>query len=508
MTVPVRWMLSQPDLALELKGGAAGLGNEITFAHTTELQDPFRWLSGGELLLTTGIRLPLTAADRARYLRGLGEVGVAAVGFGTGLSHPEVPEDLVSVADEIGLPLLEVPLPTPFAAVVKRVMNRLAEQEYEAVLRASRAQPRMTRAVIQGGTGATVRELAVATSATVLLLDLSGRVLESHPAQPAEDVLGELREVLEAGTGGASSSVSLARSGASITVQQISVGSTPHGHLAVISPTALSHVDQILLGHANSLLALDFEKPVRLRTAQNRLNSHALGLLLTEDRDLAPAWSQIRHAADADGMVRGLTVVAETPALAERVESAVAVAMNKAGRQLFSRRHDTRVTVLLRGTDDVDFARAMLRGLSAPARKAIRAGLSGKREVAGLVAAIEQSQLAASAAEAGAEPLEFAALTGSALLAFSSTRAVLNSLADTMIAPIDDYDRTNGTELLGSLRAFLEANGHWESAAAAMGVHRHTLRSRMARIESLIDCRLDVARVRAELLLAIIARQS
>jgi purine catabolism regulator len=77
-----------------------------------------------------------------------------------------------------------------------------------------------------------------------------------------------------------------------------------------------------------------------------------------------------------------------------------------------------------------------------------------------------------------------------------------------MIAPIDDYDRVNGTELLGSLRAFLEANGHWESAAAAMGVHRHTLRSRMARIEALIDCRLDVARVRAELLLAIIARQS
>ncbi|BAH53917.1 PucR family transcriptional regulator [Rhodococcus opacus] len=508
MTVPVRWMLSQPDLALELKGGAAGLGNEITFAHTTELQDPFRWLSGGELLLTTGIRLPLTAADRARYLRGLGEAGVAAVGFGTGLSHPEVPEDLVVVADEIGLPLLEIPLPTPFAAVVKRVMNRLAEQEYEAVLRASRAQPRMTRAVIQGGTGATVRELAVATSSTVLLLDLSGRVLEAHPAQPAEDVLGELRDVLEAGTGGASSSVSLARSGASITVQQISVGSTPHGHLAVISPTALSHVDQILLGHANSLLALDFEKPVRLRTAQNRLNSHALGLLLTEDRDLAPAWSQIRHAADAEGMVRGLTVVAETSALAERAESAVAVAMNKAGRQLFSRRHDARVTVLLRGTDDADFARAMLRTLSGPERKAIRAGLSGRREVAALVAAIEQSQLAASAAEAGADPLEFAALTGSALLAFSSTREVLNSLADTMISPIDDYDRTNGTELLGSLRAFLEANGHWESAAAAMGVHRHTLRSRMARIESLIDCRLDVARVRAELLLAIIARQS
>lgn len=77
-----------------------------------------------------------------------------------------------------------------------------------------------------------------------------------------------------------------------------------------------------------------------------------------------------------------------------------------------------------------------------------------------------------------------------------------------MITPIEDYDRDNGTELLASLRAFLEANGHWEAAAITMGVHRHTLRSRMAKVESLIDCRLEVARVRAELLLSIIARQS
>ena len=185
MTVPVRWMLSQPDLALEAEGWRRRSRERDHVRPHHRTARPLPWLSGGELLLTTGIRLPLTAADRARYLRGLGEAGVAAVGFGTGLSIPEVPEDLVAVADEIGLPLLEVPLPTPFAAVVKRVMNRLAEQEYEAVLRASRAQPRMTRAVIQGGTGATVRELAVATSATVLFLDVAGRVLESHPEQPA-----------------------------------------------------------------------------------------------------------------------------------------------------------------------------------------------------------------------------------------------------------------------------------------------------------------------------------
>ena len=276
----------------------------------------------------------------------------------------------------------------------------------------------------------------------------------------------------------------------------------------MISASALSYVDQILLGHANSLLALDFEKPARLRATQDQLNSHALGLLLTEDRDPAPAWQQIRQAADGKGMIRGLTVLADTSDVAGRVGAEIAEFMNKAGRQLFSRINDTRVTVLLRGTDDVEFARELLGGVSRSDLRALRVGLSARRVVAALAVAVEQSQLCASAAEIGGEPLEFAALTGSVLLSFDSTREVLNTLAETMITPIEDYDRDNGTELLASLRAFLEANGHWEAAAITMGVHRHTLRSRMAKVESLIDCRLEVARVRAELLLSIIARQS
>ncbi|MFE3291366.1 PucR family transcriptional regulator [Rhodococcus sp. NPDC059234] len=508
MSVSVRWVLAQPELALALKGGAAGLDREISFAMTTELPDPFRWLSGGELLLTTGLRLPLGAADRESYLRGLHECGVAAVGFGTGLSHASVPADLVAAADDLGLPLLEVPLPTPFAAITKLVTARLAEQQYEAVLRASRAQPRMTRAVIQGGARATVRELAVATSASVLLLDPAGQVAECHPETVDDDVLAELRQVLASGSGEVSSRVSLSGSGASIAVQQISVGKMLHGYLALISPRALSSVDQMMLGHANSLLALDFEKPARLRSAQNRLNSHALGLLLSEEVDLAPARAQIVKAADGQGAIRSLTAVCDTDSAAEHVAECIETAMNQIGRPLYLRRAGTRVTALLRGNDDVAFARGLLAGLSGPVRRLTRIGLSGPQRVDHLIEAIDQSQLAASAAELGSAPLEFAMLTGSALMSFASTREVLTALADTMIAPLVDHDARHGTELLGSLRAFLEANGHWESAAAALGVHRHTLRSRIRRIESLLNCELDSARVRAELLLAIIAYQS
>jgi purine catabolism regulator len=93
-------------------------------------------------------------------------------------------------------------------------------------------------------------------------------------------------------------------------------------------------------------------------------------------------------------------------------------------------------------------------------------------------------------------------------LSIDSARHVLNAVADTLLAPLGAYDRDHGSELLVSLRAFLEANGHWETAASAIGVHRHTLRKRMTFVQELIGCNLDIARVRAELLLALLAYQS
>ncbi|RDI18445.1 purine catabolism regulator [Rhodococcus sp. AG1013] len=508
MSVTVRWVLAQPELSLRLRGGASGLDRDIEFAITTELSDPSPWLSGGELLLTTGLGAPSAVDGYRDYLRRLFDAGVAAVGFGVGLTHSEIPEALIAAADETGLPLLEVPLPTPFAAVTKRVMDCLAEQRYDALLRASRAQPRMTRAVVQGGARAIVRELAVATDATVLLFDRRGRLLERHPTNVDGETVTEVSDLIDSVSEAASSIVAQAHSGHSMTVQRIGLGTSLHGCLAVVSPKPLGSVDQVLLGHANSLLALDFEKPVRLRAAQNQLNSQILGLLLSEGIDLEPAREQLAPAADDRGFVRALAGVCPSSGDAEAVASSIASAMNEAGRPLFLRRTEGRMTVLLRGTDDVAFARTLLAGAGESVRRSARIGLSGPLPVERFAEAIDQAQLAASAAGAGAAPLEFSALTGSALLTFDSTRQVLRSVADTMITPLADHDRDHGTELVASLRAFLEANGHWESAANVLGVHRHTLRSRIAKIESLLDCRLDVARVRAELLLAIIASQA
>lgn len=502
MGVPVAWVLAQSDLSLRLLGGSTGVLREVTLALTTELSEPFRWLSGGELVLTTGIGLPTTRAKRAAYLRGLDECGVSALGFATGLSHEKVPADLIAVADDIGMPLLEVPLATPFAAVVKRMSERLADQHYEAVLRASRAQPRITRAAVSGGASAVVAELGRALSAKVLILAPSGDVIESHPRSLDPRLVDDVRAAVASGGAGA------VVAGTVITYQCIKVTRKTYGVLAVVTAAPLSSVDQILLGHANSLLALDFEKPARLLEAHRELNSSVLGLLLSGEHDMGPARAQLAEAADSHGRIRALVIDGGTAPAIEHARTALIPAVERTGSVLFARVHGCQLVAVVPGHHDVSFVRRFAGDIDGSSRKLIRIGLSEALSVDRLEEAVDHAKLAAAAAECGGVPLEFAAFAGRALLSIDSTRQVLNAVADTLLTPLCAYDRDHGSDLLVSLRAFLEANGHWETAASAIGVHRHTLRKRMTFVQELTGCNLDVARVRAELLLALLAYQS
>ena len=84
----VRELLAGLDVTLH--GGEAGLGEPVRWVHSSELLDPTPWLSGGEILLTTGMQL--TDADRQRaFVARLHDHGLAGIGVGTGFAHDTVP---------------------------------------------------------------------------------------------------------------------------------------------------------------------------------------------------------------------------------------------------------------------------------------------------------------------------------------------------------------------------------------------------------------------------------
>src|SRR5436190_21100386 len=91
------------EMGLDLVEGSEGAGAPIRWVHATELQDPTPWLSGGELILTTGMQLGKPAAQR-KLVERLASHHVAGLGFGTGFDHDSIPEALLEEARAQGFP--------------------------------------------------------------------------------------------------------------------------------------------------------------------------------------------------------------------------------------------------------------------------------------------------------------------------------------------------------------------------------------------------------------------
>lgn len=511
MAVPLSWLVSRRELALRMLTPIDGVDRagsrcEIDIAVTTELADPTPWLSGGELVLTTGIGPADVRADE--YVARLVDRGVAALGYGTGFAVPQVPVALVEAATQHGLPLLEVPLPTPFVAIARAIADRIGEQSHRAVAAAARAQPRMTRAAMVGGPAAVLRELATACQGSVVLTDRRGGVLDSRPAGLAAAALARIADDVRSMDGRASS-VNHSADG-SVVVHRIgeSAARTPgrtHGFLAVLTDHRPLPSDQVLIGHASSLLALHFERPRRAAADGWLLNEAALGLLVTGSHEGSVAWDLVATAADADGRVSALVLAGPLTAVAPSV-AALRGRLAAAGAPVFvwsrARGAAGEVVAVVPAEDASD---DLLLGLDSAHRRRIRAGLSRPHPLAELTSAVQEAHRVAVAAEPGGRIEHAAAMTGRLLLGEPSVRAALHEVARQSLGPLEEHDRRHATQLVASLRAYLECHGQWEMACTQLGVHRHTLRARIARVEEVAGIDLGSATVRAELLLALLA---
>src|SRR5918998_6273718 len=137
------------ELDLELAAGADAAAAPVRWVHISELQDPTPWLSGGELMLTTGIPLDTAAKQRA-FVRILADRNLAGLGFGTGFNHKSLPKALVDEAKKRDFPLFEVPYSVPFIAITEKAFARLVNEQYEVLQRGIAVQRRLERLLPQG----------------------------------------------------------------------------------------------------------------------------------------------------------------------------------------------------------------------------------------------------------------------------------------------------------------------------------------------------------------------
>ncbi|HET6357816.1 helix-turn-helix domain-containing protein, partial [Streptomyces sp.] len=106
-------------------------------------------------------------------------------------------------------------------------------------------------------------------------------------------------------------------------------------------------------------------------------------------------------------------------------------------------------------------------------------------------------ELAAADAQA-ARAVRRATATRKALVRHRDTAPVSLDEARHRLAPLAD-----SPALVETLRTWLSLHGSWDRTAAAMEIHRNTVRQRIARCQTLLDEDLDDADVRMELWFAL-----
>src|SRR5690242_20506261 len=170
----IREVLADVDVAL--LAGEANVDMPVRWVHISELPDPTPWLSGGELLLTTGLGLD-TPKQQRDYIAKLADHGLAGLGLGTGFTHDKVPKALVEAARERDFPLFEVPYELPFIALTEQAFTRLVNEQYALLQRSIAAQERLQRIVLsERGLDAIVGALATLIGGPALVFDGRGEL--------------------------------------------------------------------------------------------------------------------------------------------------------------------------------------------------------------------------------------------------------------------------------------------------------------------------------------------
>lgn len=120
----LRALLETDALGLRLLGGDDELDRTVRGVMTTDLRDPSRYLSGGELVLT-GLAWRHSADDSEPFVRILASAGVAGLAAGEA-ELGDVPEDLVEACVQHRLPLFAVNEDVAFATITEHVVRQVS----------------------------------------------------------------------------------------------------------------------------------------------------------------------------------------------------------------------------------------------------------------------------------------------------------------------------------------------------------------------------------------------
>ncbi|MFF4398943.1 PucR family transcriptional regulator [Streptomyces sp. NPDC001480] len=188
----------------EVVAGAAQLDRPVRWVHVAEAPDVGVMLSGGEMVLTTGVLLAGDEGKQAEYIQSLHRAEAAAVVLGLGRAFPAPPDVMRRVAERCGLPLVVLHRPFPFAELTEEVQSRLVRRKFAAVSLSEAVRTALTGLITAGAPlQRLLDEVAQHSGCPVVVTNLAHRVLATAGERSAvDDVLRDWERIARQAGGG------------------------------------------------------------------------------------------------------------------------------------------------------------------------------------------------------------------------------------------------------------------------------------------------------------------
>ena len=525
----------------QVVAAAGGLDRPVRWVHAIEFADAARLLSGGELVLTTGIALPDEEALLGAYVAGLAGVGVSALAVELGRKYTGgLPAALVAAAQDRELPLVVFTREVPFIEITEAVHALIIDDQLEQLRASARLHEVFTDlAVASAGPADILREASLLAGRPLILEDLSHHVLACEPAGTDPAVL--LADFGARSAATASSPRTAYHPGPGWLVTTVGARGEDWGRVILACDGPPGPVDTVLVERTATTLALGRLLARQQESLERQAHRTLISILLAQPgADPGEMAAQCRALGVPVTGRQLITAVIRSPdggagLLAQARVLDLAEALADACRSeripaLVGSLDDVRAGALLSAGAGAD-AEQVLAGVCAATRQALarRArrpyGMPGGEPVIGvgtpagslrearrsLLEARQVADAAAGSSQAqdGGAPdgrpfYRLADLRLRGLLSLLGGDTRLATFVDRELGPLREYDTAHGTDLVGVLAAYLAAGGNKAEAAARAHLARPTLYERLRHIERILGVSLDAAESRTSLHVALL----
>jgi PucR family transcriptional regulator, purine catabolism regulatory protein len=525
-------VLELPEVELgrpQVLAGAEALGTPVRWVHVSELPDIATLLRGGELVLTTGVALPDSDPELARYVIELADAGAAGLVVELGRRFTgRLPAGMVRAARAQRLPLIALTREARFVRITEAVHVRIIEAQVASLRATTRVHEEFSRlAEDDAGVEEIVRAAARLADRPVVLENLAHQVLALEPGR------AEVADLLVRWDHRSRASRPAGRSGYDPVrgwlINTVGARGTDWARLVLVCADEPTALDRLVAARAAAALGLT--RPAGGQPGALEQDAHASLL----SRLLGPGYLDAEELVTRAGALGvplrnrifvGAVIRPVRGAFADTSAATVAAWLRSGADAAASIARELRLAALaspVGGTDAVVLLSLPRTGAADPVvdrwagllRDRVGDGI-GYVIAVGSVAAgpveaarsLAEAHHVADAAEAqrGSGPCHRISDVGlRGLLALLRNDTSVQSFAERTVGPLLTHDGRHRTALVPALRAYFAAGGRKSAAAEIAHLSRPAFYERLDRIERVLGTDLSDPETALSLQVALLA---